>query len=284
MNTRPSDLIAIANSDLAQRLEQESAKKSPQVDDLASNDVEEIIKRDFDDDVFQAVYALNILRYILGLALAGLVTSLSLWPAANLLSPPLYPTVFLGCALALICSAILFSYLSKNRSLGLIQLASVQFSLDLLLAALLTYSMGGANIVFILLYFVVVSTGSIVLPRIYALALAVGATILLFGEHFLSVWMGHIADGPNYEYIAASGFLLLGLSALINHLASRIRAAEHQNFDPRKESIDEYLAREEATALLAALKSTEGNKTEAAKLLGMSFRSFRYKLGKYELN
>jgi two-component system response regulator PilR (NtrC family) len=35
--------------------------------------------------------------------------------------------------------------------------------------------------------------------------------------------------------------------------------------------------------LTAALESTNGNKTEAAKLLGMTFRSFRYKLTKYNL-
>lgn len=282
MNTRPSDLIAIANSELAQRLEKESESKAEGRTDHDSENVDQIIRRDFDDDVFQAVYALNILRYVLGLLLAGLLTSLSVWPNANLLAPPLYPKVFLGCALALIGSAIIFSYLSKNRSLGLIQLAAVQFTLDVLLAALLTFSTGGTNLTFILLYFIVVSTGSIVLPRRNALTLAIGATILLLGEHFLSVSLDHIQSGPNISYVLGSGVLLIGLSVLINNLASRIRAAEHKNFDPRKESIEEYLAREEATALFAALKATDGNKTEAAKLLGMSFRSFRYKLSKYE--
>lgn len=284
MNTRPSDLIAIANSELAQRLEKESESKAQGRTEHDSENIDQIIRRDFDDDVFQAVYALNILRYVLGLLLAGLLTSLSVWPDANLLEPPLYPNVFLGCALALIGSAIIFSYLSKNRSLGLIQLAAVQFTLDVLLAALLTFSTGGTNLTFILLYFVVVSTGSIVLPRRNALTLAIGATVLLLGEHFLSVSLDHIQSGPNMSYVLGSGVLLIGLSVLINNLASRIRAAEHKNFDPRKESIEEYLAREEATALFAALKATDGNKTEAAKLLGMSFRSFRYKLSKYESN
>ena len=32
----------------------------------------------------------------------------------------------------------------------------------------------------------------------------------------------------------------------------------------------------------AALDQTDGNKTEAAQLIGMSFRSFRYKLSKHE--
>jgi len=53
---------------------------------------------------------------------------------------------------------------------------------------------------------------------------------------------------------------------------------------PGDETIDEYLVRQEKTALKAALATTEGNKTEAAKLLGMTFRSFRYKLTKYDID
>jgi two-component system response regulator PilR (NtrC family) len=33
-----------------------------------------------------------------------------------------------------------------------------------------------------------------------------------------------------------------------------------------------------------ALERTSGNKTQAARLLGMSFRSFRYRLAKYDLD
>jgi len=35
--------------------------------------------------------------------------------------------------------------------------------------------------------------------------------------------------------------------------------------------------------LLKSLEKAGGSKTRAAELLGMSFRSFRYKLSKYEL-
>ena len=57
-----------------------------------------------------------------------------------------------------------------------------------------------------------------------------------------------------------------------------------KNYVPGDETIDEYLVRQEKTALKAALATTEGNKTEAAKLLGMTFRSFRYKLTKYDID
>jgi two-component system response regulator PilR (NtrC family) len=47
--------------------------------------------------------------------------------------------------------------------------------------------------------------------------------------------------------------------------------------------LEAELAEIEKDYLLEALKATGGNKTEAAKLLGLSFRSFRHKLGKYRI-
>jgi two-component system, NtrC family, response regulator PilR len=47
--------------------------------------------------------------------------------------------------------------------------------------------------------------------------------------------------------------------------------------------LDGYLADLERQALLSALSRTEGVRSEAAKLLRMSFRSFRYRLAKYGL-
>jgi two-component system response regulator PilR (NtrC family) len=47
--------------------------------------------------------------------------------------------------------------------------------------------------------------------------------------------------------------------------------------------LDEYLARIERDVLLRALERTDGIRKDAAKLLGMSFRSLRYRLSKYGL-
>lgn len=44
------------------------------------------------------------------------------------------------------------------------------------------------------------------------------------------------------------------------------------------ESLDEYLNRLERHAILEALQQTEGNRTAAARLLGVTFRSLRYRL------
>jgi len=49
------------------------------------------------------------------------------------------------------------------------------------------------------------------------------------------------------------------------------------------ESIDEYLAEIEKEILLDALEHERWNKTNTAKTLGISFRSFRYRLSKLGL-
>ena len=47
--------------------------------------------------------------------------------------------------------------------------------------------------------------------------------------------------------------------------------------------IDVWLGDHEKSLLLRALDRTGGNQTAAAKLLGTTFRSFRYRLRKYGL-
>jgi len=47
--------------------------------------------------------------------------------------------------------------------------------------------------------------------------------------------------------------------------------------------LDGYLGAIERALLLEALEASGGNRTEAAKLLGTTFRSFRYRLAKYGL-
>jgi len=50
-----------------------------------------------------------------------------------------------------------------------------------------------------------------------------------------------------------------------------------------QQSLDEYLESIEAKEILQALEKAGGNKTQAAKLLGISFRAIRYKLKKLNL-
>ena len=48
--------------------------------------------------------------------------------------------------------------------------------------------------------------------------------------------------------------------------------------------LDRYLAESERRILSEALSRTRGNKTEAARLLGITFRAFRYRLAKYGMD
>ncbi|MFP4034714.1 MAG: helix-turn-helix domain-containing protein [Desulfovermiculus sp.] len=45
--------------------------------------------------------------------------------------------------------------------------------------------------------------------------------------------------------------------------------------------MDEYLEQEDRDILLSALERTGGHKGQAAQLVGLSFRQFRYRLNKY---
>ncbi|MFC1680183.1 sigma-54-dependent transcriptional regulator [Pseudomonadota bacterium] len=60
-------------------------------------------------------------------------------------------------------------------------------------------------------------------------------------------------------------------------------AAMESGYFPGEERLDAYLERIEKKALADALATSNNSKTEAAKLLGLTFRAFRYKLTKYGL-
>ena len=59
---------------------------------------------------------------------------------------------------------------------------------------------------------------------------------------------------------------------------------QRNNLNTAEENIDRLLQRTEKEAILKALEKTGGNKTKAAKLLGISFRSLRYKLTKIDFS
>lgn len=52
------------------------------------------------------------------------------------------------------------------------------------------------------------------------------------------------------------------------------------NSDLPSEGLEAYLLQQERQLILAALNQSGGNKTQAAKLLNMTFRSLRYRLKK----
>ncbi|ESS71881.1 type 4 fimbriae expression regulatory protein PilR [Methyloglobulus morosus KoM1] len=58
---------------------------------------------------------------------------------------------------------------------------------------------------------------------------------------------------------------------------------EQADYDPAKESLEDYLDAIERKAITTALEENRWNKTAAAKQLGLTFRSFRYRLKKLNM-
>lgn len=70
----------------------------------------------------------------------------------------------------------------------------------------------------------------------------------------------------------------LNLPVGVNHLP------DSPLYDPSLGSLEDYLEEIEKTAIMKALEENKWNKTAAAKQLGLSFRSFRYRLKKLNLD
>ncbi|MBX2848253.1 MAG: hypothetical protein KTR16_08035, partial [Acidiferrobacterales bacterium] len=273
MNAKHSDLIAIANAGLARKLDT-AAKKAENkanlqaVQDAVSEAAQPAAspQPEFKQDVWRAVYVLNILRYILACSLLVIVGLINYRPNLVPIDNILHPEMFFVSTLFILASAIVFSYISIRKLLAFNLLIIIQFALDLVLVTFLVHSVGSINSTFTLLFFMVVATGSIVLPRVQALGLAAGAIILMFYEHIYSYLTNELTSGANFGLLVGYALLVFAIAWTISYLAERLRIAELKTYVPGNETIEEFLVREETKALVSALQSTNGNKTEAAKL------------------
>ncbi len=289
MTTKPSDLIAIANPELAQKLADKKTKpKTKAADTQDSNGGAEDSNNDnahktYRQEIWRAVFTLNIFRYCFSLIILGVGVANESFSNFNPFENLNHPTLFMFCASALLVSAAAFTLFTKTRRFPLRIILIAQFAIDTVTAGLIVHSTGSISSSFSLLFFIIVTTGSVVLRRTDAIALAAGSILVLFFEHFYSVLATGDQIAWRFDSLAMYGVLLMFVGAAISYLAQMVRRAELQSFVPGNESIEDYLVREEINALKSALKATNGNKTEAAKLLGMTFRSFRYKLSKYEI-
>ena len=278
-------LIAIANPSLAKKLndDEEKAKATENSSPESTTKLKKFPTATFDQDRWHAVLALNVLRYGLSLCLIIMTALPELFSWIYSKNNLIHPIAFQICAIALLISAISFTFLTSRRFFELNHILIGQFSFDIILAGILVHSAGSIQSNFVLLFFIVVTTGSVVLKRKQALALASGATIIMFYEHLYSSLKAGAVINSKFDTLALYCILILLLAWIVSYIASRLRHAELKSFVPGNESIEDYLVREEKVALKSALENTKGNKTEAAKLLGMTFRSFRYKLTKYDI-
>ncbi len=292
MTTKPSDLIAIANPELAKKLAEQNQKQKPssktaEADSTDTAADEESIRsahKTYRQEVWRAVLTLNVLRYFFALALILMSLTIHSVPGFQPFRAFTHPDLFTACASVLLLSAAAFTLLTKNRNLPLRIILITQFFIDTVVAGLLVHATGSIASGFTLMFLIVVTTGSVVLSRREALALAAGSIMVIFFEHFYSVLTVESGIDWRFDALAMYGILLMFMAFAISSLARMVRHAELRSYVPGNESIDEFLRREEINALKSALAATQGNKTEAAKLLGMTFRSFRYKLSKYEIS
>ncbi|MFI3188944.1 sigma-54-dependent Fis family transcriptional regulator [Crenothrix sp. D3] len=79
--------------------------------------------------------------------------------------------------------------------------------------------------------------------------------------------------------------LNLPMSAVMdNRMSSLLNNGVSALFNPVESSLEDYLEKIEKTMLTRALEENKWNKTAAAKQLGLSFRSFRYRLKRLSLD
>ncbi|NOY26780.1 MAG: sigma-54-dependent Fis family transcriptional regulator [Oligoflexia bacterium] len=113
-----------------------------------------------------------------------------------------------------------------------------------------------------------------------------GAMDILRGYHY----PGNVRELQNLIERAVA--LCQGVQLRENDLPDRVRGAigaalavpAPTEFPPEGLNLDALLAAEERRWLMRALDESAGNKTNAARLLQMTFRSFRYRLAKYDLD
>lgn len=98
-------------------------------------------------------------------------------------------------------------------------------------------------------------------------------------------WKGNVRELENI--IQRLGILCEGNSIEVYHLPDEIRKNQRNNDVALSNGgidLDEIIIDIEKTYLVKALEQTNGLKTEAARLLNLSFRSFRHRLKKYGIS
>lgn len=283
MNRPQHDLVSIANPRLASELKVKAAKQFEERHSEESLDTLLLDHKELREQTWRAILVLNIVRYAFAIfLLVDIAIDLNITAAHTELSEHV-PRVFLAATFTLLMSAIVFSYLSRTQKYEIERILATQFVIDLILTTTLIHISGASSNDWFFVYFVIVTTGSVALTRRHALALASAAFLLIAIEQIDVLLVHDGGSNLSLEALSGRGAILLISALLISWMAYLIRKNQIQGYVPGDESLEAYLIREEIKAIETTLHKTNGNKTNAAALLGRSFRSFRYKLSKYGL-
>lgn len=179
----------------------------------------ELIKQ-WKDHTWKALFYLNIFRF----SLALIFCTMAIFGADKTDITITNLRLFLSASLLMLATSIIYAFAYSQAKNYAKQLTSAQFIIDLLLAILIIHACGSVNSNLGFLLYIVVGTGSVVLPRLQALALAAGAILLMFYEHFYSIFSYSIE--PKYSMIGFLGAALFATSMIVSNLARRARLAE----------------------------------------------------------
>jgi two-component system response regulator PilR (NtrC family) len=101
-------------------------------------------------------------------------------------------------------------------------------------------------------------------------------------------WPGNVRELENVieRAVALAGARSIGLGDLPQEVSGAAGSGDHELLTLPEEGceLDEVMAEAERRLLLAALERAGGVRTVAAKLLGITFRSLRYRLAKHQLD
>ena len=172
------------------------------------------------DHTWKALFYLNIFRF----SLALIFCTMAILGADKTDITIVNIKLFLSTSFLMLATSIIYAFAYLQAKSYSKQIMAGQFIIDLILCILIIHACGSLNSHLGFLLYVVVGSGSVVLPRIQALALAAGAIILMFYEHFYSIFSYDIE--PRYSMLGFLGAALFATSLIISNLARRARIAE----------------------------------------------------------
>lgn len=237
----------------------------------------------------------------------------------SLQQPTLYSYTLLGYSLLSLLQLLCFKFIATQATRQLI----LFFVVDIICLSLLTFSVGEPNLQLSLLYVIAIFTSAILLSaRMSLLITDRGGDILLLANHFIQKVCTEWGISSKQLTASAETYLLQqdfpgnvrelrnmieraitlsdDESIDLTHLAPPLRGSSvspqivtkqlnqtptvqtHPKFP--MEGLERYLENIEKDILLNALNMTHWNRTLAAKKLGMTFRSLRYRLKKFGLD
>jgi len=136
-----------------------------------------------------------------------------------------HPGIFLASAITLLCSSILFLFLSIREHPKLETQVILSNASDILLITLLTHSSGGLSSSLSILLIINVTATGIFLKGKHPFVFAALASIAVLGEQTFN-FLDKSSDAAEYTHAGLLGLVFFSTSFLASTLSSRVRRSE----------------------------------------------------------